>query len=242
MVHEVALLVFMAGYSFAITHFIPQRWYSYSNIVLALGCVGFGLVTGLTWEQMGLSVGHVVSGLLWGLAVALPIVVAVTALAVFPRTAHFFSDAPSKHASVKAASYQLGFRIPFGTALSEEVLFRGVLLGLLLQNHSVWVALVISSVAFGLWHVLPTLQTLRTNEAVKSMLGDKKHRHGLALTAPVLVTSLAGVGFGWLRLVSGSVLAPWIVHVTSNTASYAGGYITLLIRRKRQGTNGTIEV
>ena len=47
-------------------------------------------------------------------------------------------------------------RIPFGTVLLEETLFRGVLLALALRRWSVATAVIVTSAIFGLWHVVPT--------------------------------------------------------------------------------------
>lgn len=56
-------------------------------------------------------------------------------------------------------------RIPRGTALGEEAMFRGALLGLFLRRHTRPTAVLASSTRFGLWHVLPTLDTLDANPA-----------------------------------------------------------------------------
>ncbi len=44
-------------------------------------------------------------------------------------------------------------------------MFRGALLGLFLRRHTRPTAVLASSTRFGLWHVLPTLDTLDANPA-----------------------------------------------------------------------------
>ena len=37
----------------------------------------------------------------------------------------------------------------------------------------------------------------------------------------VLATTVAGVGFGWLRVKSGSLLAPVLAHLATNSLTFA---------------------
>ena len=46
-------------------------------------------------------------------------------------------------------------RIPIGTTVFEELLFRSVLFALLVRLRDVCVAVIMSSIVFGLWHVAP---------------------------------------------------------------------------------------
>ncbi len=60
-------------------------------------------------------------------------------------------------------------RIPIGTALFEEMLFRGVLFGLAARlgvGHAFWV----SSLVFALWHLAPASVLLRTGVVGRSRL------------------------------------------------------------------------
>lgn len=47
----------------------------------------------------------------------------------------------------------------------------------------------------------------------------------LGVLGVVLTTGLAGAGFCWLRLRSGSVAAPWLVHTVLNAGTYVAGAI-----------------
>ena len=62
--------------------------------------------------------------------------------------------------------YELGVSIVLVTVIPEEFAFRGVLLGSALRLWGPWRASLITSALFGLWHVLPTLHTMRDNRAV----------------------------------------------------------------------------
>ena len=67
---------------------------------------------------------------------------------------------------------------------------------------------------FGLWHVLPALDAMETNP-----IGDAFGGSWEPLVAAVLSTFLAGMVFVWIRLYSGSIVAPIIVHVATNSTA-----------------------
>ncbi len=79
--------------------------------------------------------------------------------AVVPATRGFFQDERATGGGTRHVLFETLVRIPLGTALPEEVIFRGSLLGLFTQRHSPAVAASMSSILFGAWHVLPTLRT-----------------------------------------------------------------------------------
>jgi CAAX prenyl protease-like protein len=76
-----------------------------------------------------------------------------------------------------------------------------------------------NSILFGVWHVLPTLHTLRLNPAAASVRRDPM-RMGGAILAAVASTALAGYGLAWLRFRSGSLAAPAVVHASLNAIAY----------------------
>jgi hypothetical protein len=97
----------------------------------------------------------------------------VIALAVaLPATRSYFLDQRAIGGGTGHLLYEVLVRIPFGTALAEEVVFRGSLLGLFLQRHSRTTATAMTSVLFGFWHVVPTLDTLPMNPAGSLTDGD----------------------------------------------------------------------
>ena len=103
-------------------------------------------------------------------------------------------------------------RIPVGTVLWEEVAFRGVLFAVLARFLLVRAAKGIGAVVFGLWHVRPTLGGLDTND-----LADGTAARIGAVALVCAGTAVAGVLFTWLRLRSGSLLAPALLHLATNT-------------------------
>lgn len=106
--------------------------------------------------------------------------------------------------------------IPLGTVLFEEVAFRGVLWGLLGSARGPATATLVSSVLFGLWHVLPSLRLNRVNPAVAGLVGTGSGGQVLAVTGAVGFTGLAGVVLCELRRRSTSLLAPAGLHWAVN--------------------------
>jgi len=143
--------------------------------------------------------------------------VAVFALGAFAlaRSRHAGRIADRRVTDLRGAAlafYAL-VRIPLGTALAEEVLFRGVLFAAWREaGASTVLAAVWASMAFGLWHVTPTIIGIRMNDPRAS-----HYKLGTAVAVAVLLTTAAGLGLTWLRLETGGVVAPIVLHAGINS-------------------------
>lgn len=169
---------------------------------------------GLSWHDLGLSRRTWVRGATWaGLAIA-----AVTAIylvaALLPVTRAAFDD--SRYQLGTGTALLTGFvLIPLGTILLEEVAFRGVLLGVLGKRKGVTLAISVSSVLFGLWHVLPSL-AMGANRLVASIVGPGLIAKVVMVAAVVAFTGAAGWLLCEVRHRSGSLLAPMGLHWATN--------------------------
>jgi membrane protease YdiL (CAAX protease family) len=230
----IVFLVIISIYSLVITHVIPKKYYSLSNILIALGSIVYGLVDGVNLHDMAIGLHAVGKSVIIVAGILLFIAVILSLAYLVPPLKKLMSDGPSKRSDKKHALNELLVRVPFGTALSEEIIFRGVLLGMLLQDVSRIQAIIASAVAFGLWHVVPTLQTVRANDAFKDLIGDQKRHHAISIVTTVLVTGVAGVVFAWLRLLADNLIAPWLVHTFINGFAIGNAYIWLIIAKLRQ--------
>lgn len=199
---------------------IGEVAYTSRNLLLTgLLLVGWSRYRAAPWgtvsAELGLDRARLGAGLRWGSAAFL-VVGAVLGAAVL--LADHLAVIRMLLSDARAASFadDLWFvalvRIPLGTAVFEEVAFRGVLLAAALRVLPRWRAVGVNSVVFGLWHIPPTVVALELNgvattspEGLSSVLGA------------VLVTTLAGYGFSWLRLASGSLLAPILAHCATNS-------------------------
>jgi uncharacterized protein len=110
-------------------------------------------------------------------------------------------------------------RIPLGTVLLEEVVFRGALLAAW-RPEGTATAAALSSVAFGLWHVSPALNMVAAN---RPHAGTPVRLAVVAGT--VLLTSLAGLALAWMRIASGSLAAPALLHATLNGLATIAGVL-----------------
>ena len=170
---------------------------------------------GLSWQELGLGRGTWRRGLTWAAAEIGAVALVFAAGAALPATRSAFRDA-RYHDGWGQALLTAFVLIPVGTVLLEEVAFRGVLWGLLRRVRGTRTATVVSSVLFGLWHVLPSLGLAANNEALGSAVGKSTSGQAVSVLGTVLFTSLAGVLFCELRRRSGSLLAPAGLHWATN--------------------------
>jgi membrane protease YdiL (CAAX protease family) len=190
--------------------------YPASYVVVNAAAAGVVLVSargaGLTWSELGLSRRALPSGLRWGGACAAVLAAGYgTALAV-PALRPLLRDARIEGLDAADVAYQVLVRIPLGTVLWEEVAFRGVLLAALLRLLPPAGAVAASSGLFGVWHIRPTLSALAANDIVGGPVGT-----ALAVLLACAGTAGAGVLFSWLRLRSGSLVAPVLLHLATNS-------------------------
>jgi len=170
----------------------------------------------------------------WGLgpisrraALAAVVLAAVTAAvmlvgAQLPGVASAYDDERVVGMGAGQIAFAALVRVPFGTAFVEEMAFRGVLLAMLARRFGIAWAVAGSSLAFGVWHVVPSLGLAEGNTAVGSALGA----HPVwAVVAGVVATGIAGALLCLLRIRYDHLIAPLAVHVTSNSTGYLLAWI-----------------
>ena len=208
----------------------PAALYVPTALVVAAAAVALAVrVGGCGARDLGLAGMDLARGLRYG-AAAMAVVAGLLAVGVaLPAARELFADRRVHEHSVAALLYATLVRIPFGTALLEETLFRGVLLGLGLRQWPPGVAVAWSSALFGLWHVLPAGGLAGYNTALAGTLHGAGGRL-LVTAAAVAACALAGVVFCWLRLRAGSLLAPVMLHLATNGLAYATAWFLLQVR------------
>jgi CAAX protease family protein len=183
--------------------------------VAAILVTAFARRRGITWAELGLARSTWGRGAAYGLAVIGLVVVVVALAAAIPWTRTAFTDDRYDfgigHGLVVALIY-----IPLRTVIAEELVFRGVLLAALRRLYVTRVAVIVSSILFGLWHVVSSLNLAQDNEAVASPLGSGSLGQLVGVVGSVVVTTVAGLLFCWLRLRSGSLLASIAAHWAVN--------------------------
>jgi uncharacterized protein len=167
---------------------------------------------GSSWAELGLARRCLPAGLRWGGTCGVVVTAGYAVALAVPGLRPVLRDARVAGVGGADLPYQALVRIPVGTVLWEEVAFRGVLLAVLLRLVPLPTAVGASSVLFGIWHIRPTLDGLAVNDLAEGPVAT-----GAAVLLGCLGTAAAGVLFTALRLHSGSLLAPALLHLATNS-------------------------
>ncbi len=206
--------------------YLKSGWYVPWNLsIAAVLLLVSGSLGQLSLRDVGLGSAEAASGLRWGAAIGGAIAAVILLLAVVPATRGLFED---EIGGIDGAELALRIlvTIPFGTVVMEEIAFRGVFPALL-DRRPGWTlgrSSAVSSVLFGLWHILPSRGLDDRNEAL-GMAVDGAFSHWLAIGGAVIATTVAGWLLLWLRRRSNSVVAPMLVHFALNAAATAATWI-----------------
>ena len=205
---------------------VVPRWYLLTSMVAAGVLLGIGRATGLSWRDLGLARDTWTVGLLWAAAIVAGVASGYVVAAALPLTHGLFEDKRVTSDDVGSLLFQVGIRIPFGTVLLEEVLFRGVVLGLAARSVGWWRGAVVSSLLFGVWHILPAEAATGSSPAIEA-IANAGGAFGvlLAVAGSVLATGAAGMVFCWLRIRSGSLFASMGLHWATNGLGYLVAYL-----------------
>lgn len=229
---EVVLIILILLYSTVLGRLVPKKYHLYLNIGIAAVAITLGLAFGLSLENMGLALDRILPGIYWAFIVSVVIIVSMLIISTIPILRRFFLGDNLSHANGKFIAFEAAVRIPLGTALVEEILFRGVLLGLLLQHHSKIEALLISAAIFGLWHIFPTMDSLKSNITAAKVIANKTPRAAGSIAGVVVITFIAGLFFGWLKILANSIVSPWLVHWSINASGIMGIALATKLRNK----------
>jgi membrane protease YdiL (CAAX protease family) len=181
--------------------------------------LGLARGVGLSSVDLGMARRHVPSGLRWGATLGGVAGAAIVLAAVIPGLSSLFEDDRYSGVSGSDLAFDVFVRIPIGTALFEEVLFRGVLLGMLLRQVRPTTAVATSAALFGVWHVASAATFAGANAGVP------EGGSWLVVPVTVLVTGVAGAFLAWLRIRSQSVLAPVLVHAAVNSSALVAAWL-----------------
>jgi uncharacterized protein len=193
-----------------------NRRYVRVNLCATGAALAAAALSGLAPADLGLGRGRWLPGRT-GYRLAATVAAGWLLIAVVPAARPLLGDKRIASLDGRAAAYQALIRIPVGTALWEEIAFRGVLQAALRRVMPKNAAIAVTSCVFGVWHIRPTLQALRANE-----LAGARGRTVAGVAAAVATTTAGGVLFSWLRERSGSLTAPILLHVATNS----GGLVT----------------
>lgn len=199
------------------------------NLAFAAGVTAFGMnLINLSADDIGLEgdAGDVWLGLLGALVITAPIFVLAAS-----RHSSRIADRRVAALHGRELAYQVVVRIPLGTALAEEVLFRGLLFAAWRATGlSTMAAALAAAAAFGLWHIAPTVNLVRANapEATLRILA-------WSAVGAMVFTTAAGIGLAWLRLATDGLVAPIVLHAGTNSLGTIAAVVAA--RRSAQATD-----
>lgn len=202
---------------------VATHWYLVTSLGVSTLLLVVARRANLSWRDLGLARGTWRVGALWALTIIAVVASAYAIAVMVPMTRGLFVDHRAETGSLGELAFQVFLRIPFGTVVLEEVLFRGVLLALAARSVGWWRGAVVSSLLFGLWHILPAQLAARSSPAIEDVANAGGGGHlgvAVAVAASVLATAAAGMIFCWLRIKSGSLFSSMGLHWATNGLGY----------------------
>ncbi|MET0909772.1 MAG: CPBP family intramembrane glutamic endopeptidase, partial [Ilumatobacteraceae bacterium] len=209
----VAIVVVLAVYNVARSSVIPGDGHFATNVAVGVGVLVAGLAAGMTKAELGIERAHLRDGLRLGGIVFVAIGAALVIAALVPFTAGYFED-ERVDVTFPEMLVRVLIVIPLGTVFVEEVIFRGVLHGLLRRRFEIVRAALIGATLFGLWHLFPVWNSYSDVEPTDL------NRWG-SVAGTFVATFVAGLGFIWLRHRSQHLAAPILAHIGTNSIPFA---------------------
>jgi len=217
------------------TRLLPQRFQVPAGLACASVVSALAAKNGADFKDQGLSADDAPRGVVYGVLAAIPIAALIGAGHGFGPSRALYKSDHMLTASTGRAAYEVFVRIPFGTALPEEIVFRGAVLGLLSGQHGRLRATAISSLLFGLWHIAPVLTS------PDGSLPFDRHRFAGRTTwilGSILATAASSFLLCWLRFRSASIVAPWMAHTAANATGFALGWLNRGFSERRERRAG----
>lgn len=217
-----AALALLAAHNVAQNTILHERGYVPGNIVVSGSLLGLARASGLSWDELGLRPGPLRQQLrvgAWSLAMG----VAVSALLLTRGTTRrYLRDQRSADTSWRVILGKTLVRFPVGTALFEEIAFRGVLPPLLGRGDRHWTGDLWSAAAFAAWHIVPAGHALAGNPIGE---GAGRAGFGMAVAGGSVLAGAAGVALAAVRRAHGNLVGPWLAHSAFNSVTYLAGVI-----------------
>ena len=202
---------------------VPSASHTWFNLAMLVGVALLAVALGMDRRDLGILRRDVASGVRWGGVTAGVVVAAVVVAASIPALAGAFDDA-RVHIELPALLIRVLVIIPIATVALEELAFRGLLLASLARVVSTTRAIVLSAVAFGLWHAPGAWRSADANAVLDEAATSTAGRLGIVV-ATVAATTVAGLVFAWLRVRSQSLVAPIMVHVATNVTPFVAAWV-----------------
>ncbi len=191
-----------------------RRRYLPANAAATALALAAAAGSGLRAGELGLSRDRLTAGVRLGAGAGGAAAAGWLAVAAVPAARPVLRDRRVAGLRGRELACMALVRIPVGTVLWEEVAFRGLAQAALARVLPGPAALAATAGLFGAWHIRPAAEALAANQLAR----------GPAATAAAVAaacTGLAGAGavLSWLRVRSGSLAAPALVHLAVSSGA-----------------------
>ncbi|MFP4072748.1 MAG: CPBP family intramembrane glutamic endopeptidase [Actinomycetota bacterium] len=220
----------IGGYNLVQNLVLPTSMYVPANVVVSAGLLSLARRSGCSWDDLGLDPRQAKAGVRLGLVASGAVVAGAAGTLSHPSLRRHLLDRRAANQERGDVLFHTLARFPLGTALFEEVAFRGVVEGIWRRSGATEREAALAAAAlFGLWHLIPTRDAMEGSPLAETLRSETS-RAG-AVLAGAVATAIASLGFSWLRKRSGSLFAPWLAH----TAVSCGGYLAGVVAWRRHG-------
>jgi membrane protease YdiL (CAAX protease family) len=219
---ELAIVAQTAALDVILNGPLPRSLSVPAGLAASAGVTAFALRQGASLEELGLAPRQVPRGVLYGVAAGIPLGIAAGAGALVSVSLDSYDEASIVARSPRRAAYEVLVRVPVGTALLEEILFRGAMTAIFSRRRRPVAAAAITSALFGLWHIPPAL---RGTFPDRGRGVRRLEEVAVWVVGSVVTTATGGLFLSWLRRKSGSTVAPWLAHAAANGAGLATGWL-----------------
>lgn len=116
--------------------------------------------------------------------------------------------------------WRIFIRIPIGTAFFEEMLFRGIFYGYLMKKISQVRTILVTSLFFGFWHIVPALRVVSQDMQITAPVPF------IALWFLLIMGSIVGgILFAWIRYRTRNITGCVLAHALINVLSLVGAFV-----------------
>jgi membrane protease YdiL (CAAX protease family) len=219
------LAFFLFAYN-NVVNFIPATLHGYLDVWMNL--VVLGLVwlwsrryLNLTTRDIGWTKQNLGKGVLYGFGVSAVIVLPFVILLCLLPALGFEVKTPRLEAVAQDIFWwRIFVRIPIGTAFFEEMLFRGIFYGYLMKKMSQKKTILITSLFFAFWHIIPAYEVVSQHLQATSI--------GMFVVLWLVLmfgSFVGGLLFAWIRYRTKNIAGCIIAHALINVLSLVSASI-----------------
>jgi len=175
----------------------------------------------LTLSDIGCTKQNIGKSILYGLGLSALVILPFVILLWLLPTLGFELKSPRLETIARDIFWwRIFVRIPIGTAFFEEMLFRGIFYGYLMKKISRARTILITSLFFGFWHIMPAFRVVSQDLQISAPVTF------VALWLLLLLGSIVGgILFAWIRYRTKNIAGCVLAHALINVLALVGAFI-----------------